>query len=617
MKTNKTSRWVICCILVVASCQTIDAPPEELTEELQPLNAGFELPQSCMGGFTSHIRINTSVLSRDHISISLFDGENVIATSKHKSSEGDQDRRWIGEVAGYPGSTVAITQHQGTISGNISFGGQRFQINRFHNEDYIICKVDTHSLPSGCSSIPIETDTSAVTATAQTSTGSNTYESLNLVATANTETRIDLMLLYTTASRQRYGKTSLEAKLINAVETANQAYRNSLIPIKLKLVHMAEVDYSESSDINKTLDHLQNKTDGRMDEIHSLRDRYGADLVSLIGEKGRFCGWGNTMTTPTKSFAPFAFSVVRSDCLDNHTLAHELGHNQGNVHNRDNTNKTGSYPYSHGHRRCTSDGTGFRTIMSYPCGRGDYINYFSNPKVSYGNFPTGIDHGKDSRNSADAAKSMRNTASIVAAFRDSSPRTTPPQAVPSAPSNLSATALSRTSIRLRWKDNSKNESNFKIERKNATAKAKWKQIATVPANSRSFRDRHLRAGSSYKYRIRAHNENGPSSFSNQVTETTRGGKSTTPPPTTPPPTTEVKGDFNWSRTAKPGTIEFNASSSTGNIVSYRWDFGDGSTGTGKTESHTYKKAGKYTVTLRVTDGSSPERRKTKTVTPTF
>ena len=44
-----------------------------------------------------------------------------------------------------------------------------------------------------------------------------------------------------------------------------------------------------------------------------------------------------------------------------------------------------------------------------------------------------------------------------------------------------------------------------------------------------------------------------------------------------------------------------SSDSDGSIVSYDWDFGDGSTATGSTASHSYAAAGDYTVSLTVTD----------------
>lgn len=50
-------------------------------------------------------------------------------------------------------------------------------------------------------------------------------------------------------------------------------------------------------------------------------------------------------------------------------------------------------------------------------------------------------------------------------------------------------------------------------------------------------------------------------------------------------------------------ITFDGSKSTdnGEIVSYAWDFGDGSTGVGKSATHSYSKTGTYTVKLVVTD----------------
>jgi PKD repeat protein len=53
-------------------------------------------------------------------------------------------------------------------------------------------------------------------------------------------------------------------------------------------------------------------------------------------------------------------------------------------------------------------------------------------------------------------------------------------------------------------------------------------------------------------------------------------------------------------------VDFNASSSydpDGSIVSYSWDFGDGTTGSGVTTSHVYPYEGWFTVTLTVTDNS--------------
>jgi len=52
----------------------------------------------------------------------------------------------------------------------------------------------------------------------------------------------------------------------------------------------------------------------------------------------------------------------------------------------------------------------------------------------------------------------------------------------------------------------------------------------------------------------------------------------------------------------------------GSIVSYAWDFGDGTTGTGVSPSHTYAAAGTYDVSLTVTDDSGATNTNTTTAT---
>jgi len=69
---------------------------------------------------------------------------------------------------------------------------------------------------------------------------------------------------------------------------------------------------------------------------------------------------------------------------------------------------------------------------------------------------------------------------------------------------------------------------------------------------------------------------------------------------------------------KEETVTFNASGSydpDGIIVSYSWDFGDGTTATGITVSHAYSDDGSYSVTLTVTDndGATDTAHATKTV----
>jgi hypothetical protein len=81
-----------------------------------------------------------------------------------------------------------------------------------------------------------------------------------------------------------------------------------------------------------------------------------------------------------------------------------------------------------------------------------------------------------------------------------------------APSNLTATATDHSQVSLSWSDNSPNELNFRIERK-TEASGSWTEIATVSANTNSYRDNNLLNGTIFYYRIRAYTNNGNASYS--------------------------------------------------------------------------------------------------------
>jgi len=86
-----------------------------------------------------------------------------------------------------------------------------------------------------------------------------------------------------------------------------------------------------------------------------------------------------------------------------------------------------------------------------------------------------------------------------------------------------------------------------------------------------------------------------------------GGSNPTPAPTpTPSPTTDQAPFASFTSSCPRGRCNFDAGSSTDDygIVSYTWDFGDGSspvTGTGPVVTHSYTSRGTYAITLVVTD----------------
>ena len=321
-----------------------------------------------------------------------------------------------------------------------------------------------------------------------------------------------MLVVYTTkAKNNASGQAGIEAKITNAVAMANQAYINSKIDMQINLVGMAETNYVETGNMNTSLTDLTGTSDGKMDEVHTLRNQLGADQVVLITADTNYCGIAYMMNSSwiSTAFASYAFSVVHDDsvyaCLSDQTFAHELGHNQGDQHNIENSGGyAGAYSYSYGYRLCQTGG--FRTVMSYSCTGGTRVSYFSNPNVS---LTTGEVTGTATANNA---LSMTNTKAIVAAFRS------PPATLPNAPGNLSAASLSSSQIALTWLDNSSNETGFRLER--SANGINWSEFAVVGSNVTSFTDTGLTGSTTYQYRARAYNSAGNSSYSNIGTATT-------------------------------------------------------------------------------------------------
>jgi hypothetical protein len=116
------------------------------------------------------------------------------------------------------------------------------------------------------------------------------------------------------------------------------------------------------------------------------------------------------MTGNNPGFAPNAFAVVDRTCATGYySFGHELGHNMGLHHNRDDAVGTGAYSYSYGYRW-----PGYRTVMAYA--PGTRILHFSNPNVLYLGNPTGVIETSPNA-AAHNALSLNNTRVTVANWR--------------------------------------------------------------------------------------------------------------------------------------------------------------------------------------------------------
>jgi hypothetical protein len=93
----------------------------------------------------------------------------------------------------------------------------------------------------------------------------------------------------------------------------------------------------------------------------------------------------------------------------------------------------------------------------------------------------------------------------------------PPVTIPAAPTSLTATAPSRTSVKLSWRDNANNEQGTRVERCTGSGCTRFARIADTFMDGTTYVDTTVRASTTYRYRVRAFNSAGSSAFSNLVT----------------------------------------------------------------------------------------------------
>ena len=520
-------RWLRTFLaLALALFQTTALANHDEMEFFEPVStpSGRTLPAHAMEHMARPVRVVARLLERDQFKLNLFPGHSYLVERDRLVDHGNGDFVWLGHIVDEPLSRVTFASRGGVISGVVDRaldnGNELYELSPTPEGEYLLFQADEGRIPQRAPGVRPSSNNSTAPADLTTDAGApiETAE-----ATAAAPIVQDIMVVYTPASAARYGQSGVESKILQAIADSNAAYQNSQVNVQLSLVYMGLVNYAETGDMSASLSALRSASDGKMDEVHALRNQYGADLVCLVDEDANYCGIAYVMQNVSTSFASYAFSVVFSGCLSSLTLPHEVGHNQGSQHDRANAGFQGSYPYSYGWRRCTIDGTGFRTIMSYSCAGGTRIPYFSNPNLTLNGYPLGVAYEVDPANSADNVRSMNNTAATMAAFRTAS------VTLPAAPSGLVANAVAYNQINLAWLDNAGNESNYRVER--SLNGSTWSEIATLSANTVGFNNTGLSANTTYYFRVRASNSAGYSGYSAVAYATTPAAS--VPPPTAP------------------------------------------------------------------------------------
>lgn len=326
------------------------------------------------------------------LSFPLFDGKIHEAVRVESEFRAMDDYTWRGKIIdGEFSGDVVLTFKKNYVSGLIYAPNAVYEI-----------------VPKGERQVLVELDQSLYPECAGDINGDQSKENStpnNMLAGVDSGDRIDVMVVYTTATKTFLGGDAQAQVLAQqAIDATNTAYRNSKIRQRVRMVHTQEFVYTESGNSSTDLSNLRSNT-----TIQALRDTHKADLVAEISEVTGVCGIGYLMGTGAGGNQNNAFTVTARSCaVGNLSFAHELGHNMGSAHNPEN-GSGGTYSYSFGHWVNGS----YRTVMSYvnPCTSGCTRHpYFSNPSVVFMNAPTGA----ELRNNV---RSINNTADSITAYR--------------------------------------------------------------------------------------------------------------------------------------------------------------------------------------------------------
>ena len=265
---------------------------------------------------------------------------------------------------------------------------------------------------------------SSTTGTTSATTTATTSSTQPVPLPAGTvDTTITLLMSYSPSYVNQWGSEALaRTRLSNLVQIANAAYANSGTGIRFKIVGWSLVQQADTTP-QTVLPALRGGT-GSFSAMPALKQSLRAAISVFFAPFNSTTGATSTCglayipganaagLSAFKSQAAGAMYAALNDgqysgyYCESLSLAHELGHNLGNVHDQANSSFAGVFSYSYGKGVAGS----FGTVMSYISPR---VALFSSPQLKCG--ATQVPCGSSTEN---VVATMLQTKGTVAALGD-------------------------------------------------------------------------------------------------------------------------------------------------------------------------------------------------------